>query len=500
MRSRKICVLLAVWILCAFSLTGCGQSQAEDTEDFLGESIEDVQLFPMSPAGYVGDPMPFYDNGEFYIFYLLDQRTGSLGYHPWALYKTDNFYEYEDIGAVIPYGDSGTDQDIALGTGSVIKDQNGLYHAFYTGHNDNFSPMEAVMHATSPDLLNWTKLPEDMLLAGGSYSQDDFRDPYVLYVAEENQYWMLVTPRSDNTGVIVRYTSQDLKTWKDAGIFFVNDMGSDSNMECPSLLQYQGKWYLAFSDQWPNRVVHYRVSDSISGPFEIPAQDTVDGSGFYAGRLETDGEKLYVFGWNATKEGHSDENEYSWAGSLVVHQLKQTEDGSLVPVINESVKKGMTHELSLTPVRMTETVEMKKNTYSFKGEQYEVVEFKEAYGSYLFETTIRNFKDAERFGFAFHTDAEAVGGLNIVFNVADNQLAFYNTNKLYSEDPQSSIDLDFGQLDALDVSMMISDGVVSVYVNDHCAVTARMYGSQGTSWGMFSINSAIVCENVQIHK
>lgn len=500
MKLKKIGMLLAVWTICMLCLFGCGQSQTDDDWALLGEDIEDVQLFPMSDAGYVGDPMPFYDNGEFHVFYLLDQRNNTLGYHPWALYKTNNFYEYEDVGEVIPYGDNATDQDIALGTGSVIKDKDGLYHAFYTGHNDMYSPTETVMHATSQDLENWTKIPEDMLTASENYSQDDFRDPYVLYVEEENQYWMLVTTRSNYTGVIVKYTSKDLKTWKDEGIFFENDMGSDSNMECPSLLQYQGKWYLAFSDQWPNRVVHYRISDSINGPFKIPEQDVIDGNGFYAGRLETDGKKLYAFGWNATKIEHSDSEDYDWAGNLVVHQLEQLKDGSLVPVINDSVKENMKHNLKLTPVKMTETIEKKKNHYSFKGKQYEAIEFKEVSGSYLFETTIKNFKNGERFGFAFDTDIDAVGSLNIIFNVADNKLEFYNTNEIYTEDPQSSIDIDFAKLDELNVSMICDSGVVCVYVNGHCAMTARMYASQGMSWGMFSINTPIQCENVQLFK
>lgn len=78
----------------------------------------------------------------------------------------------------------------------MIKDKEGLYHAFYTGHNDTYEPKEAVMHATSMDLDNWTKIPEDTVYAGETYSQDDFRDPYVLYVAEEQQYWMLISTRS----------------------------------------------------------------------------------------------------------------------------------------------------------------------------------------------------------------------------------------------------------------------------------------------------------------
>ena len=181
-----------------------------------------------------------------------------------------------------------------------------MYHAFYTGHNDMFEPKEAVMHAVSTDLENWEKIPEDTLYANENYSQNDFRDPYVFYTDSEKCYSMLIATRKDNMGVIARYTSADLKSWEDAGVFFENDMGTDSNLECPSVLEYKGKWYLSFSDQWPNRLVHYRIADSFDGPFTIPESDIFDCNGFYAGRMETDGEKLYIVGWNGTKNSHTD--------------------------------------------------------------------------------------------------------------------------------------------------------------------------------------------------
>lgn len=501
---KKIFTLMITGIICLTGLTGCKNetNEPEDLESYLGESVEDAQVFPVSDEGYVGDPMPYYEDGVFHVFYLLDSRDGNTGYHPWALYETSNFYEYENKGEVIPYADTIEEQDIALGTGSVIKDKNGLYHAFYTGHNDTYTPKEAVMHATSKDMLSWTKIPEDTFYAGETYSQDDFRDPYALYVEEEDQYWLIVTTRANNTGVLVKYTSKDLKTWKDEGIFFENDMGTDSNMECPSLIRYQGVWYLSFSDQWPARQFHYRVSSKINGPFEIPNQDVIDGNGFYAGRLESDGKTMYAFGWNGTKVSHSDSEDYDWAGNLVVHQLVQKEDGSLVPVMNTSIKKGMKEELSLKPLRMTETIKKEngKNNYDFHGKEYEVIEFKNMLGTYLIEASIKNFEDSERFGFAFNTDDKGVGNLNIVFDVKENKLKFYNTNELYVKDPQSELDFDFGKTKEIKISLLISDGVASMYVNDQCAFTVRMYSSQGMKWGIFGINSGIQCENVKIYK
>lgn len=171
---KRIYALAMVGMVCLADVSGCGKNAGNENEgetetyigESLGENVEDYQLFPTLDTSFVGDPMPYYEDGVFHIFYLEDLRDGKVGYHPWTLYETSNFYEYENRGEVIPYADSIEKQDIALGTGSV-KDESGLYHAFYTGHNDTYQPKEAVMHATSNDMINWTKIPGDTFYAAG---------------------------------------------------------------------------------------------------------------------------------------------------------------------------------------------------------------------------------------------------------------------------------------------------------------------------------------------
>jgi beta-fructofuranosidase len=86
------------------------------------------------------------------------------------------------------------------------------------------------------------------------------------------------------------------------------------------------------------------------------------------------------------------------------------------------------------------------------------------------------------------------------YDVKNNKIDFYNTNEIYKEDPQTSVDFDFDGVDKVNVRALISDGVVSFYVNGKCALTARMYQSQGTEWGIFGIKSDFTCEDVNIYK
>ncbi|MDO4192608.1 MAG: hypothetical protein Q4D24_04850 [Erysipelotrichaceae bacterium] len=496
---KKTALVFAAAVL---MLSACGTEQKEsgiipDTGN--KEPQEAVAIFPKTDIALVGDTMPFYDNGVMNIFYLADQRDGKTGYHPWALFRTQDYCTYEDAGIVLPYGETAEDQDIALGTGCVIKDQNGKYHAFFTGHNDYRSPMEAVMHAVSDDMMNWEKIPGDTFIANEKYSLNDFRDPYVFWVPEENQYWMLIVTRSEGSGVIARYTSKDLSSWTDQGIFFEDDMGYGTNMECPTLLQYGGKWYLSFSDQWPDRVVHYRISDSRNGPFTKPEQDTFDGSGFYAGRMETDGENLYIVGWNGTKIGHDDENDYDWAGNAVIHQLEQHSDGTLVPIVNRKVAEKMNHELKIAPEKMTESVKKLSDGYQFGGNLYELVQFEAFDESGRIEADISGYEDDDMFGIAFAPDIENVGALNFVFNIPENRIEFYNTDALIDNDAQSYVDYDFKGKDSLHMNVFVYGGVACLYLDDEVALTARMYRSSGTNWQFFGINSPVEWDNVNIY-
>ena len=66
---------------------------AVQSEDQAGESEEENNktLFPRFEFAFVGDTMPFYDDGKMNIFYLADQRDGKTGYHPWALMRTEDY-------------------------------------------------------------------------------------------------------------------------------------------------------------------------------------------------------------------------------------------------------------------------------------------------------------------------------------------------------------------------------------------------------------------------
>lgn len=336
MKKKKILLLLSLIIL----FIGSGYLLIQKRQ-----SNQIVALYPRSQNSFVGDPMPYFDGKQMRVYYLDDARDGEVGFHPFHLLKTKDFYHYHDVGEVISYVNEESDQERALGTGSIIRDKKGQYHAFYTAHNGSLTPKEKIMHAVSRNGDDWQKIPSDTFAASSQYEANDFRDPYVFWHPQEEKYWMLLTTRTNQTGVIAKYTSSDLSQWEDEGVFYENDLGNDSNLECPSYVFFEGNWYLAFSDQWDQRVVHYRVWDEKTKTFEqLDNIDFVDGAGFYAGRLETDGENLYLVGWIPTKENHDDRFKYNWAGNLATHQLIKNEKNQLIPKLPTAARNQIKQE------------------------------------------------------------------------------------------------------------------------------------------------------------
>lgn len=409
-------------------------------------------LYPRSEKTFVGDPMPYFDGKDFHIYYLEDLRDNQPGFHPFSLFKTKDFYQYQDYGIVIPFDNDTQSPENALGTGSVFKDKDGLYHAFYTGHNQRLKPKEVIMHATSQNGVDFKKLPEDTFEGSSQYETNDFRDPYVFFEEESQQYWMLITTRKAGKGVVARYTSTDLKTWKDEGVFFENDLGFNSNLECVSLVQFQGKWYLGFSDQSGERVVHYRVADKPSGPFEKPeGLDYVDGAGFYAGRLETDGEKLYVVGWIPTKEKHADRGKYNWAGNLAVHELDVTD-------------KGLSAKVPEKATAQVKPVQLEKQTLQTGAKVTLPTEKTTVYTGKL-KWTSEDSVLALGYGTQNH----------VVIDRKSKTIAYYNVglDKIEGRAPITKIPFTVDG-DTSDVTVVVENDIVVVYVNG-VALSNRIY-------------------------
>ncbi|MBE5743022.1 MAG: hypothetical protein E7360_06905 [Clostridiales bacterium] len=432
--NKFIALILAV-LLC---LAGCGSTDKPKQPEDIQQG--NLTLFPKPEVDYAGDPIPYSENGKLYLYYIHDGRGWNEGYfHPWNLFETSDFKNWEDKGRVI----AGTfnkknEQDYGIGTGTVLKGHDGQYHAFYTGWNGHPASVvdpdvlfhEKVQHAVSDNLVDWTKIPEDGFYGG----VDDFRDPHVVWIEEEQEYWMLVsTWYSANyySPVIKKYVSKNLSTWEYEGIFF-DKAENNVFMECPTLLNYNGYWYFTYFqkdvDGTNARVTRYYYKKNLSDEWTKPDNNYFDGAGFSAARLVQVGEKLITVGWIGTKIGDFDQGAYTWAGNLACHELKQQSNGDLKVVPVSEVESVLNHETFYNVAYLSNGVNYKNDSITFsEGSKY----------SYLLYDEIRpkamklNFTISAtegKAGLTFSRKNEVgYGDLCVEFNFNKGIVSFFNT-------------------------------------------------------------------------
>ncbi|MDE6442661.1 MAG: DUF4975 domain-containing protein [Clostridia bacterium] len=499
-----------MWMVPVLAAAIClGATACADTDKSVDQ--KGANVFPVSTTEdtlgvAMGDVMPFYDDGVMNIYHLRDSKgTNSMFYHPIARLTTSDFIHYTDKGVALDFVEDISHVDASLGTGSCIKGNDGVYHFFYTGHNDSgetgFEFNEVIRHATSTDQVEWEK-DEDFNLVG---SENDFRDPYVYYDSTDSIYYMLVTTRADGKAVIKRYSAKTLSAtaaeWvADANNFFTNTEG-DYNMECPSFIQYGNYYYLAYSEQGDNRVTHYRYKTEHDGEWKKFERDSIDASGFYAGRLEKAGDKLYAFAWCARLSGGSS-GGFDWGGNLVSHELVQNpETGELSAVIPESYKTYFSHEMTYNSVDGE-----KVSSYTFEGEKFG------AYGvQKLSENvtrislTIQSNDDKGNFGLSFGINGDynnRLGSAVIAFDVENNRLTCYNgvSSILRYGAPLASVAFNYEKDKNYNADVVIDGEILTVYLNGEVALTARITDMKGSNFAFYSNGAKCKIQDIKFYE
>ncbi|MCQ2507481.1 MAG: family 43 glycosylhydrolase [Dorea sp.] len=482
----------------ALAVTGCGGNQTLVEEPY--EAV-DYTLYPAPADAYVGDTMPFVnEDGELELYYLYDTDHNGQGYHPIWRYTTDNFTSYEDDGMMLNFG-SMQDPDPAVGTGSVMQDNDGLYHLFYTGHNDignGGKGKECVMHATSTDRENWTKIPEDTFWSPEDYSNDDFRDPEVFWVEEDQTYWLLIAARNDVLqGVTAKYTSKDLKNWTYEGNLY--EPRQQYMLECPDLFKMGDKYYLTYS--W-DCVTYYAMSDSINGPFVAPEDNVLDGNGFifYAAKTaELDGNR-YLCGWLGRAGTTVDAGVYQWAGSILNHQLVQHEDGTLGVKAPDSFADYFTVEKPFQAVKKDGKVKIKDNniTLSAEAEKIALADMGTRPATMTLECDV-TLDDGGCAGFAFGGSEKDAAYTALCLDAGKNLLHYEGLplEEIDKWDATAFTRFDFAPGQTHHVKLVCENEIVILYIDDAKALSSRILHSiDGAHIGVFADGCNASFENI----
>lgn len=432
---------------------------------------------------YVGDTMPYYENGIYYIYYLKD--GGDSYNHSIYLATTTDFVTYQEQDAPALEASRSGGQDSWLGTGSVVKIGE-TYYFFYTGHTGAATAeyKEKIMVAVSDNLntfekiAGWEITPPDQLR-----QKIDFRDPQAYYDPETGLISLTVTASQDNVARILKYTvSADLQTVHYDGIIFSNPVGNYWNLECTDTFKMGDTWYISYSAQ--DDTLWYASSDNQYGPYSQPKR--MEGKLFYAAKHVEDGENSYMVGWARRSESPSSTQDVAaWGGNLTIQKILQKDNGDLYLAPVDSIVEQFTTRRELL-IEQAHVLAEAGSLYSY----YDVFT---CYESFML-TGDFTYTGEGSFGLAFDYNKKTDKYKLISINPSENkiQLNFNEGSTLIAE---MEVELVTGR----DYSFTyIQEGSVGVfYIDDMAALTVRLYGASGKPIRLFAENNTVVFSSLR---
>lgn len=431
---------------------------------------------------YVGDCMPYYEDGVYYIYYL--KEGGDSFRHSIYLATTTDFITYTEYDDPILVSSEEEMQDEWIGTGSVVKVED-TYYLFYTGHTDsgNFEYGETIMLAKGDSLTSFEKVPDWEIIPDASLNQKrDFRDPQGYYDEETGMITFTITASQDGVARILKYTvSKDLSEITYDGIIFTDPIGKVYNLECSDTFRMGDTYYLTYSAQ--DDTLWYAASEEPYGPYSDPIR--MDGPLFYAAKHVESEDGVYMAGWARRSQSESNTTSVSeWAGNLLVQQVKQLEDGSLVLEAVDAIAGQYQNSLDTTSTEISLTAEEEK-VYEEIGNIPERFMVK---GSFTYE-------GSGSFGLAFDfKDDES--NYKLIAIDPENQkisLQFKGGKRVIAEN-----DLALNVGETYDFTYIQENSVGVFYINDVTALTVRLYRVTEKPVRVYAEQNQVTFSNLEI--
>ena len=426
---------------------------------------------------YVGDPMPYYEDGVYYIYYLKD--GGDSYNHSIYLTTTTDFVTYTEIEEPVLEASRSGGQDAWTGTGSVVKVDD-TYYLFYTGHNgaSNMEFKEKIMVAKGSDPYTFEKVEDWYINPPAELRQkNDFRDPQCYYDPTTGLIEMTITASQSGTARILKYTvTKDLSESHYDGIIFTNPVGNFWNLECTDTFRIGDTWYVTYSAQ--DDTLWYASSDNQYGPYGEPQR--LEGKLFYAAKHVEDGENSYMVGWARRSESASSTQDVAaWGGNLVVQKIVQKENGELVlaPVDAVLEQFGTRRALLIDSAHLVTQA----------GSRYSYTDVFTCYERFAI-TGEFTFEGRGSFGLAFDFNGKPEKYKLISLCPADGllQLSFNEGSTLITE---KEVELIPGQNYTF---TYIQEGSVGVfYIDGEAALTVRIYGASGKPVKLFAESNTV---------
>lgn len=472
-------------------------------------------VFYKPQNAFMGDIIPFYDDGRFKPFYLKKWRDaeGNIHREGWHMLTSSDNIHFTEHCCHIPGA-----------TGSVIK-VGELYHMFFTRFEKQYDPVKQwIHHAVSYDhMQTWTEYPQERFEADNvHYEITDMRDPFVFWNEDERRYWMLVSAQDKRVptkrkGCVGLLKSDDLKHWEFCDPFY-SPQTNTSALECADLFRIGEWYYLVYSSYTDRFQTVYRMSRSLNGPWLAPEVDTFDSRAFYAAKTCSDGKGRYIYGWNATRQDDmwqfnpehdrgDDYKTWDWGGNMIVHKITQQTDGTLCVSPIDTLAPCFPHEqsVSVTPLtgdwHTTAAGWQIDTPHGFSSAILSPVPYLcRLEADICFPDTLRQF------GIALQVTRDFDLGYYLIFEPYRQRVQFKSGIRLYEDggkmfpyEVEMERPLHMVPHQTIHVELYIQGSILVVYFDNKVALSTRMFNYADRQFGLFASDGTVQFENIRLY-
>lgn len=212
------------------------------------------------PGGgvYVGDCMPYTNDGRYHVLYLKDRHHHASkwwkGAHQWEHISTGDFHQWQIHPTAVEIT---RPEEGSICTGSWLKKGNRQY-LYYTVRSCTPEIKAMIRRSVSDDGYHFEKDESFGFCLSDKYNVHSARDPKVVRDSGGLYHMILTTSLvSEGRGCLAHLVSTDLDHWEEMEEPLY--IGPDGNEpECPDYFEFGGRYYLIFSHHAKGE---YRWSD-----------------------------------------------------------------------------------------------------------------------------------------------------------------------------------------------------------------------------------------------
>lgn len=483
-------------LILLFSICSCGlSSQVAGNYDPAKQPTKHIQYFqPVEENLFAGDCMPFFHNGTFYLYWLLDENhhaaLDGLGGHQWALSTSTDLVNWKHYPVAL-----GIDEDWekSICTGSVIADGDKIYAFYSTRVKENDQVHEQLSYAVSTDggFTFKKQQPNPFYYAPEECVSRDFRDPrafkdnngvFHLFISGYEKDPIL----SGQGGYLVHLISKDLKTWTETTSPLKGQWGVP---ECSDYFKWNDWYYLLYS---VGGDTYYLKSKQPYGPWEYPDfQPMAERWGNVAKTAEFKNGRRIAAYYTNSKPNNKDSDGPVWGGSIVLREVFQAKDGSLTITYLPEVAPAMV-PVSAPPISVTDSQSSVSNgILSIDASNgFNLASMKNLPKQYRMTMNIEPKGNYDELGLFLRATDKHKKGYKVALNANKQQVSLHESRIEGVQNLRKPVAL----------NIVVMDDIIDVYINNERCIINRLAEQKGENIFFFVKNGQAEFKDIKLYE